>query len=71
MTLTPEVEVACRKVFSEAGISFGQVVSVKTVSGGCINTCVQLQTNGGIFFVKWNRKDAFPGMFEAEAKGLR
>ena len=37
--------------------------------GGCINNAGFLRTNAGAFFVKFNQH-AYPGMFEAEAKGL-
>ncbi len=40
------------------------------VSGGCINEAASISTNEGTFFVKWNSTERYPGMFEAEAKGL-
>ena len=42
-----------------------------SVYGGCINHGGKLTTSQGIFFVKWNNAGKFPGMFEAEANGLR
>ncbi len=39
-------------------------------SGGCINSTGVITTGVGKFFIKWNHKDAFPGMFEAEIRGL-
>lgn len=42
----------------------------KYTSGGCINQGGKLTTNQGDFFVKWNFANLYPGMFEAEAKGL-
>lgn len=71
MTLPVEVQEACEHILSAAGLEAGTFRDVRTVSGGCINTCVQVQTDAGPYFVKWNRKDAFPGMFEAEVKGLK
>ncbi|MGE0770399.1 MAG: fructosamine kinase family protein [Cyclobacteriaceae bacterium] len=38
--------------------------------GGCINHGGRLSTSTGDFFLKWNSARKFPGMFEAEAKGL-
>lgn len=38
--------------------------------GGCINKAVHVQTDAGAFFIKWNNLQAYPGMFEAEQKGL-
>jgi len=48
-------------------VSIGQV---KPVSGGDINEAACIKTGMGNFFVKWNDARRFPGMFEAEAKGL-
>ncbi|MEO1053209.1 MAG: fructosamine kinase family protein [Bacteroidota bacterium] len=39
-------------------------------SGGCINNGGIIETSSGQFFIKWNDARKFPGMFEAEAKGL-
>lgn len=41
------------------------------LSGGSINTAAKLETSAGHFFVKWNDAKKHPGMFEAEAKGLK
>jgi protein-ribulosamine 3-kinase len=50
-------------------------VEVETFSfcngGGCINQGGKLTTSAGDFFLKWNDATKFPGMFEAEAKGLQ
>ncbi len=40
-------------------------------SGGCINQGGKLKTSRGDFFLKWNDIKKFPGMFEAETKGLK
>ena len=51
----------------------GEQVDVKrtaSVGGGCINDAHRLDTNLGSFFVKYNHAARYPGMFEAEAKGL-
>jgi protein-ribulosamine 3-kinase len=39
--------------------------------GGCINHGGKLITTKGNFFLKWNDSKKFPGMFEAESKGLQ
>lgn len=39
-------------------------------SGGCINAGGEIVTTDGSYFIKWNDAASFPGMFEAEAKGL-
>src|SRR5690606_40176273 len=38
--------------------------------GGCINNGGRLRSAQGDFFLKWNSAQRYPGMFEAEAKGL-
>ena len=43
----------------------------KTVGGGCINKAFCLQSSDGNYFLKWNDAAAYPGMFEAEAAGLK
>jgi len=40
-------------------------------SGGCINHGGKLTTSTGDFFLKWNDLKTFPGMFAAEARGLK
>jgi protein-ribulosamine 3-kinase len=46
------------------------LLSAASVGGGSINKCCRLETDKGIFFLKENKADLFPGMFEAEKKGL-
>ncbi|HTL80765.1 MAG TPA: fructosamine kinase family protein [Bacteroidia bacterium] len=41
------------------------------VSGGSINQCWKVQTGEGWYFLKENSSEKFPGMFEAEMKGLQ
>ena len=40
-------------------------------AGGCINQGGKIKTTSGSFFLKWNDDNKFPGMFEAEGKGLQ
>ncbi|MBK5285163.1 MAG: fructosamine kinase family protein [Bacteroidia bacterium] len=40
------------------------------VGGGCINHAMKVEASSGNFFLKWNDAKRYPGMFEAEAKGL-
>lgn len=42
----------------------------KPIAGGDINEVFLLNTDSGPYVVKLNNADRFPGMFEAEAKGL-
>lgn len=46
------------------------VDSIQPVGGGCVNETVKLKTNDGNYFAKWNDAKRFPGMLQAEAKGL-
>ena len=41
------------------------------VGGGCINNTEKIETSSGNFFLKYNDAKQFPGMFDAEAKGLK
>lgn len=42
-----------------------------SIGGGCINEACSLVTNAGKYFIKYNSAEAFPGMFEKEAAGLK
>ena len=46
------------------------ITGSRFVSGGSINIAYELQTTSGKYFLKVNHKALYPGMFEAEAKGL-
>lgn len=48
-----------------------RILNTGDVGGGCINACYNMRTGAGSFFVKINSADKFPGMFDAEAKGLQ
>lgn len=51
--------------------SIGKVTSFTPASGGCINNGGIVTTVGERYFLKWNESDAYPGMLETEARGLR
>lgn len=48
-----------------------KILGFEPAAGGCINQGGKLLTSQGDFFLKWNDRSRFPGMFEAEARGLR
>lgn len=48
-----------------------EIITRTGVNGGSINSCFKVTTARGIFFLKENDAHKFPGMFEAEAKGLQ
>jgi protein-ribulosamine 3-kinase len=52
---------------TDTSLSFEKFSSV---GGGCINHGGQLKTSGGSYFIKWNDAQKYPGMFEAEGRGL-
>jgi fructosamine-3-kinase len=43
---------------------------VRPLAGGSINEACMIQLDGVRYFVKWNSRSRYPGMFEAEANGL-
>ncbi len=47
-----------------------KVTGFRPASGGCINQGGELVTDNGNYFLKWNDAHRYPGMFNAEAKGL-
>jgi fructosamine-3-kinase len=47
-----------------------ELLEVKRLSGGDINDVYLLKCTNSDFVIKLNHADKFPGMFEAEAKGL-
>ena len=47
-----------------------KILDSKPLSGGCINRAECIKTSFGDFCVKFNSKKQYPGMFEAEGKGL-
>jgi protein-ribulosamine 3-kinase len=47
------------------------ITGSRFVSGGSINIAYELQTSGGKYFLKVNHKALYPGMFAAEAEGLK
>ena len=64
-----------QNVFFETAIfqSVGKEVDIRFIhfiTGGCINQTIQLDTDQGSFFLKWNEEPMLE-IFEKEAKGLR
>ncbi len=47
------------------------ITKASGIGGGCINDAHRVETDQGSFFVKFNHAGRFPGMFEAEARGLK
>jgi protein-ribulosamine 3-kinase len=53
----------------ESKLNF-RIKTFEKSAGGCINQGGKLRTSSEDFFLKWNDVSRFPGMFDAEAKGL-
>lgn len=47
-----------------------KVNGIRPVGGGCINRSYRITAGERRYFLKWNDAMRYPGMFEAEAKGL-
>lgn len=46
------------------------ITSSQAIGGGSINQTVKITYGAANFFVKWNRSDVYPGMFDFEKVGL-
>ncbi|MCH8904984.1 MAG: fructosamine kinase family protein [Bacteroidetes bacterium] len=68
--LPEDLKLRCEHVLSEKLSISIQVNGFSPTTGGCINSSGKLDTNQGVFFLKWNDKSKFPKMFEMEARGL-
>ena len=47
-----------------------QFMDFQSIGGGCINHTGKITTDKNNYFVKWNDRNTYPGMFEAEKEGL-
>ncbi len=65
----PVTEAILRRLGS-SGSGMPVIGTVSPVSGGSINDAYSFVANGEKYFVKLNSAGRYPGMFEAEAKGL-
>lgn len=55
--------------FNKQGITC-RITNIEPVGGGSINESFRFKTTHGHFFLKYNRADRYPGMFESEIQGL-
>jgi protein-ribulosamine 3-kinase len=69
--LSAELKEWIEKQLTEKFLQTVIIINVKSVSGGCINETIKLETNLKTFFLKINSAKKISGMFEAEAKGLQ
>jgi fructosamine-3-kinase len=64
----------CERLQYQLAKEFGNHFSLNNFSfssGGCVSNGGKLQTSHGDFFLKWNDAKKFPGMFQAESRGLQ
>jgi protein-ribulosamine 3-kinase len=47
-----------------------KIICFRPLTGGDINKAYKVETSEGLWFAKLNRAKSYPGMFDAEAKGL-
>jgi len=71
MQLPSTIETDLCALFAKHSGTLPRSFQVRPVSGGCINQGAVVSANGLTLFVKWNSAHRFPGMFEAEARGLQ
>jgi len=69
--LSKALQQAVEKALTENTGKPVRMLRSASVGGGSINSAARVETDQGIFFLKWNDAKKFPGMFAAEAKGLR
>lgn len=68
-TLPPSLNERIRIELDRLGDT-SEVRAVRSLGGGCINNAQRLQTEKQVYYLKWNAQP-LPGMFRAEAEGLR
>ena len=64
MNLSEEIQRFCER-------HLGNIKTVRTVGGGCINNGAHVTGDRGSAFLKWNLSEKFPNMFFAEEAGLQ
>jgi len=70
MMLPKAVKRGINEYFASQDLLDFQIRRERAAGGGDINEAALIETTEGDFFVKWNDAEKFPGMFEAEARGL-
>lgn len=68
--LNPEMSTDWQKALEKHLNKSVELIRVGIVGGGSINDARRVETSEGTYFVKFNDAAEFPGMFEAEHKGL-
>lgn len=68
--LPAEIQEALASVLSNTRGIPTRIRQARPLSGGSINHAFLLETDAGRYFMKYNLADAYPGMFNLEARGL-
>ena len=66
-----EVQESVKKLLRDFRGEEVEIAAVSSVGGGCINDAHRVETGAAAFFVKYNDTKRYPGMFAAEAAGLK
>ena len=67
--ISSELKKFAENLLSEQFVETVQISNASSVTGGCIHNGTRLETNRGIFFMKWNQANVV-GNFHAEQRGL-
>jgi protein-ribulosamine 3-kinase len=70
MKLPKAIERGIQEYFAQQDELSFQITHVSQQGGGDINSAARIESTEGSLFVKWNDAQRFPGMFQAEARGL-
>jgi fructosamine-3-kinase len=68
--LPNQIKVSLTSWLKESYGTEAMIISMYSVGGGSINQAVHLKTTPGDFFVKFNSRSKYPGMFGTEKRGL-
>jgi fructosamine-3-kinase len=70
MPLPDEVKKSTEEILEKELKKNTKIISCISVGGGSINDAYKLNTSAGTYFIKVNQALKYPGMFDAEIKGL-
>ncbi|MFO7722469.1 MAG: fructosamine kinase family protein [Bacteroidales bacterium] len=71
MQLPTSIETHLRDLIIEISGKTTVDLRCRPAAGGSINEAAAVSADGLTLFVKWNHAQRYPGMFEAEARGLK
>lgn len=71
MIIASDIGLLASSVLPEAAADHSPVLSVRQLAGGDVNQAWRITTSHKAYFLKCNRPNAYPRLFECEAAGLR